>query len=266
MTELTRPSGNTTSDAYAESLAVRYGGNTQGFVVPPDETLFVNENPYMDDGPYSGFTLVNTSGLQVTIGTGEAVVAGRLMARDEHTQVHLPEFSSGVIAVGWTPREADSFIIKPASDFGEYDQYIPLWEFDTDGSGVSSDPVDVRSFDPNTGRERRDTMNIPETSMAMDQELFQGFYLEEGETLKLWSWGYTLSMQYEEENRPVYLELRDSDGGEDDIVYEAQTRKERGRPLAEVEGEGYCYIGINSRSTNSTYLTSMRATYSIVKG
>lgn len=146
MTEKANPSVNRPAEAYKTAGAIAYGGHgSGGFVVD-------GANPTEISVQDSGITEANLntfaetssgSSFDVDIDAGEAFVFGSWLAIDTSTTVTLAASTAGqTVYVGWNKNGADDVIVGLAADFsdssGDSDERIPLWTFDTDGSGVTS--------------------------------------------------------------------------------------------------------------------------------
>ncbi|WP_394743310.1 hypothetical protein [Natronococcus roseus] len=86
----------------------------------------------------------NSEGLEVEINTGEAVVEGAILARDDRTDVTLDDNSSGqTVYVGWAHNATDTVIVGLEGEFGDDDPRLPIYEFDT-ADGEVDDYEDLR--------------------------------------------------------------------------------------------------------------------------
>jgi hypothetical protein len=74
----------------------------------------------------------------VTIGPGEAFVDGRYLATDESFSVNLPSSTTTTVFLGARDGAADSIIVDESSVFGSDDVRTPLFDFETDSSGVQT--------------------------------------------------------------------------------------------------------------------------------
>lgn len=93
--------------------------------------------------PLNGFQESHSaSSFDVDIDTGEAFVGGRWMARDDApTTVTLDSGQTNqTVYAGWESSTANSVKIGLDSAFSSTDdgRRTPIWEFDTDGSGVTN--------------------------------------------------------------------------------------------------------------------------------
>lgn len=144
MTDKTNISPGHTNVPPSTAQTFRYGGGE--FVAT--ETLIADHYSDLSAGPYQAFNHVSTSGHDVTIDTGEAVVGGAAIARDIQTTVTLQSATSNqTVYAGWNPGAQDTIIIGLDSDFSATDFRAPIWEFDTDSSTVTS-TSDLRNLGP----------------------------------------------------------------------------------------------------------------------
>lgn len=116
----------------------------------------------LDTTGLNGFRHATTSGLDVTIEGGEAYVAGWL-ARDVTTTITLPGSTTTRIYVGYdadailgsntAPADSQNVIVGPDGDFAADDPRVPIYDFTTDATTVTS-TTDLRQlqkpldFDP----------------------------------------------------------------------------------------------------------------------
>lgn len=131
------------------STMAQYGGHSDGWVVPSTETLIADEIPDLAAGPYDAFAYQGATGLDVTFGSGEAVIAGSPVARDDQTTVTLAsDESEQTLLVGYEPLTNDEVRIGSASDFSTDARTIALWEFTVDtGAGTVTGDTSLRSMD-----------------------------------------------------------------------------------------------------------------------
>lgn len=146
MTEKANPSINRPAEAFKTAGAIAYGGHGGGgFVVdganPTDISI---QDGGITESNLNAFAESSSgSSLDVTIDGGEAFVFGSWLAIDTQTTVTLAASTAGqTVYVGWNKDSADDVIVGLDSAFenasGDTDERIPLWTFDTDGSGVTS--------------------------------------------------------------------------------------------------------------------------------
>lgn len=83
----------------------------------------------------------SSSSFDVTIDPGEAFIAGYL-ARDTSTTITLPSNSTTVVDLGWDASAIDSDAVivdtEGSTAWDPEDPRISIWEFTTDGSGVTA--------------------------------------------------------------------------------------------------------------------------------
>lgn len=151
MTEYANPSINRPAEAFKSAGAIAYGGHgSDGFVVngasPTDLSI---QNSNIDETALNTFDETHDgSSYDVTIDPGEAFVFGSWIVKDTSTTVSLTSSTAGqTVYVGWNKDGSDDIIIGLDTAFsnasGDTDERIPLWTFDTDGSGVTNS-VDER--------------------------------------------------------------------------------------------------------------------------
>jgi len=153
MTEKANPSINRPAEAFKTAGAIAYGGADEGFVVEANDPtpISVQDSGIVDANLNAFEETSSSSSLDVTIDGGEAFVFGAWVAIDTQTTVTLAADTAGqVVSVGWNKNGTDDVIVGLDSAFssasGDADQKIPLFEFDTDSSGVTN-VGDLRSFD-----------------------------------------------------------------------------------------------------------------------
>jgi hypothetical protein len=145
MTEKANPSINRPAEAFLTSGALAYGGHSEGFVISGSSPT---QNALQDGGITESNlnTFAETSSgssLSVDIDPGEAFVYGSWLAIDTVTSVGLSgNTSDQTVYVGWDKNDTNDVIVGVDSAFSnasdDSDQKIPLWDFDTDGSGVTN--------------------------------------------------------------------------------------------------------------------------------
>ena len=167
MTQRANPSVNRPVEAFKSAGAIALaGGTTDGWISPSDETSDISiQDPAINDEELNAFTensLVDST--TVTIDPGEGFVFGSWVVKDTETEIDLaPSTPDQTVFLGWNNNEANDVIIGLVDDFNngpnDVDQRIPLYDFDTDGSGVT-DVIDRRYLG-----KRIDTssLNIAET-------------------------------------------------------------------------------------------------------
>ena len=154
MTEKANPSANRAAEAFKTAGAIAYGGSREGFIV--DANLAGNpteisvQDPDINESNFNNFgETSSTTSLDVDIAGGEAFVFGAWIAIDTVSTVTLPASSTTTVYVGWNKDGTDDVIIGTPSAFssasGDADQKIPLFEFVTDSTGVTS-VTDQRNY------------------------------------------------------------------------------------------------------------------------
>jgi len=151
MTEKANPSANRAAEAFKTAGAIAYGGSREGFIVEAVSPTEISiQDPEISHGNLNAFNeSSSTTSLDVTIDPGEAFVFGSWVCKDTATTVTLPASSTTTVYVGWNKDGSDDVILGTEGDFssasGDADQKIPLYEYVTDSTGVSS-VSDQRSF------------------------------------------------------------------------------------------------------------------------
>lgn len=163
MTDRVQP-GALGSRTYPMEVGDAVGQFSPGWIVPAsDPTLSAERWAGIDETAFTEFDATYGGGsLDVDIGPGEAFVSGWL-ARDISTTITLAASTAGqTIVLGWNPDatyddqvhatrdEADEVFISLESDAQDDDPYVPIWEFDTDDTGVTS-VTDHRNIGPTLG-------------------------------------------------------------------------------------------------------------------
>ncbi len=124
----------------AAATAIQFGGGSEGWVVPSSDRVMEDPEGDLVSGALNAFAESHSSSsFDVTIDTGEALVGGAWLARDTTTTVTLASSTAGqTVYVGWGDSQTDTVIIGKSGAFESNDKKIPIWTFDTDGSGVTS--------------------------------------------------------------------------------------------------------------------------------
>lgn len=126
----------------------RYAGQNDGFVMPGGTPLLRDVDAGLSTGTYGEFNYVSSSGLNVTIDSGEAIIEGLPVARDTQTVVSLADNTSyQTVYVGWVSGSQDNLLVGTQSNFdalGVGYGYVAIWEFDT-SSGVVTASRDKRT-------------------------------------------------------------------------------------------------------------------------
>lgn len=214
MTDRVQP-GALGSRTYPMEVGDAVGQFSPGWIVPAsDPTLSAERWAGIDETAFTEFDATYGGGsLDVDIGPGEAFVSGWL-ARDISTTITLAASTAGqTIVLGWNPDatyddqvhatrdEADEVFISLESDAQDDDPYVPIWEFDTDGSGVT-DVTDLRDLGPTHRPDRLETksaritqgrgfLGLPvhhvEYEDGLADEEIARFSLEADSVLEVWS-------------------------------------------------------------------------------
>lgn len=145
MTEKANPSINRPAEAFKTAGAIGYGGHSEGYVVPSaSPTEISQQDSGITQADLNAFAETSSgSSLTVDIDGGEAFVFGSWLAIDTVTSVGLSSGTANqTVYVGWNKGGSDDVIVGTSAAFanasGDTDQKIPLWDFDTDGSGVTA--------------------------------------------------------------------------------------------------------------------------------
>lgn len=115
-------------------------GHTDGWVVPNNDTLISDVVSEVAAGPYDAFAETSSgTSYVVTIGTGEALVGGGALVRDVTTDVTLAAGTlDQTVYLGWAHNAQDTVKIGLDAAFNADDPRIPIYTYDTDGSGVTA--------------------------------------------------------------------------------------------------------------------------------
>lgn len=149
MVDKVNPSVNRPAGAFKTAGAITYGGHGggtyQGFVVDgASPTELSVQDGDITESNFNTFTQTSSSSsLNIDIDPGEGFVYGSWCAIDTNTTVSLAASTTGqTVYVGWNKDGSDDVLVGLQSTFdnatGNTDQKIPLFDFDTDGSGVTS--------------------------------------------------------------------------------------------------------------------------------
>lgn len=139
MTDSVNPGGGVRdADPYLTAGAIRYGGGD--WIVPSAETFYASHEG-LSGLPLNAFDASHSSDSHdVTIETGEAFVAGSWLGRDTTTSITLDtQVSNQTVSVGWKQGTANTVVIGMDAAFESEWPRRTIWEFDTDGSGVTAD-------------------------------------------------------------------------------------------------------------------------------
>lgn len=190
------------------------GQYTDGWIVPAEEpTLSAQRYTSLDEMAFNEFDATYAvDSMTVTIGPGEAFVDGWL-ARDVATDIELAtDTADQTVVIGWDPDaiyddqqhairdEADRVIVNLERNVDETHPNVAVWEFDTDGTGVTN-VTDRRTVGQDldakrlTGKSRVEHLvdspnGTPPIALLEDTESVEiTVVVPDGETLKVYRWG-----------------------------------------------------------------------------
>lgn len=153
MTEKVNPSPFRPAEAFKTGGSIYYNNSRDNFIVPSNEqTEIASQDTGIDETTFTAFGESHTSSsFDVTIEQGEAFIFGSWLAIDTSTTVTLASNTADqTVYVGWDKDAANQVIIGLNSAFSNTasndDQRIPLYDFTTDGNGVTS-VSDRRNFE-----------------------------------------------------------------------------------------------------------------------
>jgi len=146
MAEKVNPSPRRKTESFPTAGAIAYGGHgDDGFVRDGNNpTRIAIQDSDIDETNLNTFDAsYSANSLDITIDAGEAFVFGAWVCTDQNTTVTLdPNTSSQTVFVGWAKNEPNDVVIGLESAFTttglDADRTIPLFEFDTDASGVTN--------------------------------------------------------------------------------------------------------------------------------
>jgi hypothetical protein len=221
MTEKAHPSINRTADPFKTAVGfAEAGGTGAGFVVGgASPTELAAQDAGIDETQLNAFAESHaTDSYDVTIDPGEAYVYGSWIAKDTATTVTVAESTADqTIYAGWNKDSPDDVIVGLASAFeeadGDTDMKIPLYDVDSDGSGVTA-VTDRRAFSPPMRIEDLvDSPNgTPPIALLDDTESIEiTVPVADGETLKVYRWG---NYKIADGTAPTGLDVELLDGGD----------------------------------------------------
>jgi len=146
MSDLVNPSVNRPAEAFLTAGAIAYGGgNSEGWIVrgsSPSELAI--DSAAITEGNLNTFAETSSgASLNVDIDPGEAFIFGAWTAIDVSTSVTLDASTANqTVYVGWDTNASNRVIVGLDVAFDattpDIDKKIPLYDFDTDGTGVTS--------------------------------------------------------------------------------------------------------------------------------
>jgi hypothetical protein len=145
MTQRANPSVNRPVEAFKSAGAIALAGGTEnGWISPSDNPsdISVQDRAILDEDLNAFNENSQSDSLDVTIDAGEAFVFGSWIVKDNKTVISLaPNTNNQTVYVGWNNNEANDIIIGKNQAFNngpnDTDQRIPLYEYDTDSTGVT---------------------------------------------------------------------------------------------------------------------------------
>lgn len=146
MTEKVNPSPFRPVEAFKTAGAIALAGGTgDGWISSSSDTSDISaQDSSITDADLNAFeATTSASSLDVTIDGGEAFVYGSWLAKDTDTTVTLDASTTDqTVYVGWDKGTDNGVIVGLDSAFaqaaGDTDKKVPLYSFDTDGTGVTS--------------------------------------------------------------------------------------------------------------------------------
>jgi len=146
MTDVVEPSNDRVPADPSVARARQRAGGRESYVAKSgepllkDEAVDFNANDALGAGADNEFAQTSSgSSFDVTIDGGEAVVEGAILARDTTTTVTLASGTNNqTVYLGWDRDLNDTVIIGLDAAFAAEDRRTPIFDFDTDGSGVTS--------------------------------------------------------------------------------------------------------------------------------
>lgn len=141
MTQIVNPSFKRAAESFLLSGTIDGFSGTKDYVVASaDSPTVLAQHENLSGADLNGFDeTTSTSSLNAIIDGGEAFVYGTWFAKDTDTTVSLAASTNNqVVYAGWENGSTNNVIIGLDSAFGTNDPKIPLWSFDTDGSGVTN--------------------------------------------------------------------------------------------------------------------------------
>lgn len=146
MTQKVIPCTKGDSDGYIVAQLIAKGANTDGWIQESSSALLADNHGSISGAPLNAFAESHSSSsYDVTIDTGEGFVGGAWAAKDTTTTATLNSSTTGqTVYLGWDAEGTDTILIGLTDGstgdpgFTSEDPRIPIWTFDTDGSGVTA--------------------------------------------------------------------------------------------------------------------------------
>lgn len=146
MTDKVNPSQFRPAEAFKTAGAIALGGGqADGYITSGSNPSQLSvQDSGIDETQFDAFSATtSTTSFDVTISAGEAFVYGAWSAIDTSTTVTLASSTADqTVYVGWNKDGTNDVIVGLQAAFdnatGNTDQKIPLFDFTTDGSGVTS--------------------------------------------------------------------------------------------------------------------------------
>ena len=194
MVQKVNPSINRPIAAFKTAGAIALaGGSGEGWISRVGQASDISvEDGDLNSSNLDAFQETSSgSSLSVTIAGGEAFVYGSWLAKDTNTTVSLSENTTGqTVYVGWNKGGTDDVIIGLDSAFsdasGDTDEKIPLFTYDTDGSGVTAvtDERQLGKYMPADSIDASTELNIPVYSDSANASAREGsvIYIDGGGT------------------------------------------------------------------------------------
>lgn len=193
MTEKVNPSFNRRASPFKTAGAIAYGGHgEEGFIRKSgNPTDIAVQDPDINDTTLNAFAQSSTaSSLTVTIDPGESFIFGAWTCIDTETTVTLPaNENAATVFVGWNKNSSDDVIIGTDATFanaiGDTDKRIPLFDFETDGTGVTR-VTDRRRLgrEPNVSTDRGEVRRVLDSTekytIEEDESLIVLDFFDEG--------------------------------------------------------------------------------------